>query len=364
MSDPAMSHAFPSLSRRSVFRGAVALGAGAALGGLELPGAASAAVPVPTIASCATWGARPPADPLTEISTDANKILIHHTATPNVTDYSQAHAYALARSIQNFHMDDNHWSDTGQHLTVSRGGYVMEGRHFSLAHLTSGNGMVVGAHCPGQNNQAIGIENEGTYTSTTPTTAQWNKLVDLCAYICEQYELAPTKIYGHRDYVSTDCPGDAFYARLPQLRLDVAAKLNGTPPFSVVIDNGSAGFRASAAWDTSSFSAQRYGADYRFATPVGASDAAYFSATLPAAANYRLETWYPADAGYNAATPFVVFASGGNKTVTVNQQANGGGWRDLGTYAFGAGARDLVAVSRWTSGTQYVIADAVRVTRV
>ncbi|MEV6520616.1 N-acetylmuramoyl-L-alanine amidase [Longispora sp. NPDC051575] len=364
MSDPDRAPLTAALSRRSVFRGAVALGAGATVGGLELAGPASAAVPAPAIASCAAWGARPPADPLTEISTDANKILIHHTATPNVTDYSQAHAHSLARAIQNFHMDSNHWSDTGQHLTVSRGGYVTEGRHFSLAHLTSGNGMVVGAHCPGQNNQAIGIENEGTYTSATPTTAQWTALVGLCAYICEKYAIAPTKIYGHRDYVSTSCPGDAFYARLPQLRLDVAARLNGTPAFSVVVDNASAGFRASAAWDVSSFSAQRHGGDYRFATPVGASDAAYFSATLPAAANYRVETWYPADPGYNAATPFVVFASGGSRTVTVNQQVGGGGWRDLGTFAFGAGARDLVAVSRWTSGTQYVIADAVRVTRV
>lgn len=350
------------LSRRTVMRGAVLLGAGAAVGGLELLGGAPAwAVAAPTIASCAAWGARAASDPLTQLANNPNKILIHHTASPNSTDYSQAHAYSLARSIQNYHMDSNGWSDTGQHFTVSRGGYVMEGRHFSLSKLTAGSGMVQGAHCPGQNDQAIGIENEGTYTSTTPTAALYNKLVDLCAYIADQYNLSPNAIYGHRDFVSTACPGDQFYAMLPQLRLDVAAKLAA---WSTVIDNTSAGFRASSAWAASSYSTQRYGADYRYATPVGASDAAYYSATLPSSGNYRVETWYPANTGYNAATPYLILASSGSTTVTVNQQANGGKWVNLGTYSFASGARDVVAVSRWTSGTEYVIADAVRLTRV
>ncbi|GIG68650.1 golvesin C-terminal-like domain-containing protein [Phytomonospora endophytica] len=354
----------PLMSRRNIFRGAVVLGTAATVGGFTVS-TASAAVPNPGIASCATWGARA-ASGLSQIATDANKIVIHHTATANQTDVSQAAAYRLARSIQSYHMDSNGWADTGQHFTVSRGGYAMEGRHYSLSHLTSGNGMVVGAHCPGQNSQGIGIENEGTYTSATPPDALWAKLVDVCAYICQQYGIAPSKIYGHRDYVATSCPGDKLYSMLPSLRTAVADKLNGgtTPTFQVVIDNGSAGFTASANWAVSSYSAQRYGSNYHYANPEAVSDGAYYRATLPATGDYKVETWYPADAGYNATAPFVVFASGGNKTVTVNQQGNGGKWVDLGTHAFGSGARDIVAVSRWSSGAGYVIADAVRVTRV
>jgi len=350
-----------ALSRRAMMRGAVLLGAGTAFGGLELLSAAPAlAVSTPTIASCATWGARDPSSALTLLSNNPNKILIHHTATANSTDYSQAHAYSLARTIQDYHMDSNGWSDTGQHFTVSRGGYIMEGRHYSLSKLTAGSGMVQGAHCPGQNTQAIGIENEGTYTSLTPTTALYTNLVQLCAYICSKYGLAPTEIYGHRDYYATECPGDSFYAMLPQLRTDVAAALN--PGFSVTIDNTSSSFRASSNWGTSTSSSQRYGADYRYANPVAASDAAYFSATLPSAGNYKVETWYPANTGYNATTPYVVFSSSGSQTVTVNQQANGGKWNTVGTFAFASGAQDVVAVSRWTSGTGYVIADAIRIT--
>lgn len=34
-------------------------------------------------------------------------------------------------------------------------------------------------------------------------------------------------IVGHRDYNTTQCPGDVFYARLPELRDRVAAVLLG-----------------------------------------------------------------------------------------------------------------------------------------
>jgi N-acetylmuramoyl-L-alanine amidase len=354
------------ISRRSVMRGAVLLGTGAALGGAELLAGdpANAAVATPTIASCATWGARPPSSPLTIIGTNPDKILVHHTDTANSTDYTQAHAYALARSIQNYHMDTNGWSDTGQHFTVSRGGYITEGRHNSLSKLTAGSGMVVGAHCPGQNDKAIGIENEGTYMTVAPPTALYNRLVDLCAYTCQQYGIGATKIYGHRDFLATDCPGDVLYSMLPQLRTDVAAKLAAGTAWTATVDNTSGSFRASANWGTSTYSTQRFGADYRYADPLAASDAAYYSATLPSAGNYKIETWYPANTGYNATTPYVVFSSAGNQTVTVNQQANGGKWNTVGTFAFNAGAQDVVAISRWTSGTGYVIADAIRITKV
>jgi hypothetical protein len=355
------------VSRRTVMRGAVMLGIGATAGGFELVAAtpAAAAVAAPTIASCATWGARQPSSTLTQISSNPNKILIHHTDTANSTDYSLSHAYSLARSIQNYHMDSNGWSDTGQHFTLSRGGYLMEGRHYSLSHLTSGSGMVVGAHCPGQNDQAIGIENEGTYMTVAPPAALYNQLVTFCAYICQKYGLGATKIYGHRDYYSTDCPGDVLYSMLPQLRIDVAnAMSGGGTGWTTTIDNSSAGFSASANWGTSTYSTQRYGADYRYADPQAISDAAYYSANIPSAGNYKIEVWYPANTGYNATTPYVVFTSSGSQTVTVNQQSGGGAWKSIGTFALDAGDHNIVAVSRWSSGAGYVIADAVRITQV
>jgi len=62
--------------------------------------------------------------------------------------------------------------------------------------------------------------------------------------------------------------------------------------------------------------AQRYGADYRYANPVAASDSAWFKFNIPGTGNYEVSVWYPANAGYNASTPYVIATSSGNVTRT------------------------------------------------
>ncbi|MFK3736077.1 peptidoglycan recognition family protein, partial [Streptomyces sp. NPDC088090] len=179
-------------------------GAVAAVVGTELalPGAAVAAPSpqFPWIIDCDTWGARPPSSPIQLTGNTTNKIILHHMAFPNVTDYSRAHAVQLAKDCQDLHMDTNGWIDTGNHFTISRTGIIMEGRHRSLERLLAGSNMVVGAHTVGQNTQGIGIENNGTYTSVAPPSILYASLVSLCSYICYKYGLAPTQIFGHRDF--------------------------------------------------------------------------------------------------------------------------------------------------------------------
>jgi hypothetical protein len=212
------------LPRRTLLRGAAGLAVAGAVG-LVLPRPARAAAAEPRIYSCAEWGARPPADDLVTLDHPADRILIHHIASANSTDYSLEHAFQVARDDQHDHMDNNGWSDTGQHFTVSRGGYRLEGRHGSLDALRGGSSMIQGAHCPGQNTNAIGIENEGLYTSVEPPRTQFDSLVVFCAYICRQYGIPVEEIKGHRDFYNTECPGDRLYAKLPALRAAVAKAL-------------------------------------------------------------------------------------------------------------------------------------------
>ncbi len=69
------------------------------------------------------------------------------------------------------------------------------------------------------NNTCIGIENEGTYTSASPTQALTNTLVQTLAWLCGAYGLNPqSAILGHRDFNATACPGDVLYSMLPDLR--------------------------------------------------------------------------------------------------------------------------------------------------
>lgn len=219
------------IGRRTVIKTGLGFAVALTAGGIEAwrqaPTAQAAAHfgRVPSIIDCDTWGAKPPSEPVTVLNIRSKKIIVHHTEYPNSTDYSLAHAYWLARDIQHLHMDINGWIDTGQHFTVSRGGYILEGRHRSLEALQNGYEHIRGAHCPGLNSEAIGIENEGTYFTVLPPRALWDSLVDLCVYVCRQYGINANNVFGHWDFTDTDCPGAAFYQQFPELRRQIAARV-------------------------------------------------------------------------------------------------------------------------------------------
>ena len=142
-------------------------------------------------------------------------------------------------------MDHRGWLDTGQHFTISRGGVRPGGAAPQPRGAARRAPQVEGAHCTGQNVVAVGIENEGTYTAIEPPAALWLQLRELCAYICVQYGIPPTEIYGHRDFKDTACPGDSLYGMLPRLRAEVARALGQST------ERGPAGDLAAAArWPT------------------------------------------------------------------------------------------------------------------
>ena len=216
----------PSFGRREfITRTAAVAGGAALLGAAGLAHARPArAYTQPWIYTRAEWGARPPRT-AAQIISAPDHLVVHHMAFPNSTDYSLSHAFQLSRDCQNLHMDTNGWADTGQQLTISRGGYVMEGRNRSLQAIGQGLN-VMGAQTANNNGHTLGIENEGTYISVLPPAALWNSLVQTLAWLCDDYGLDPhSAIVGHRDYVATQCPGDALYAKLPQLRNEVAGAL-------------------------------------------------------------------------------------------------------------------------------------------
>lgn len=212
------------LSRRGLLR------AGTVAGGLLATGAlhgilAGPALAQPRIYTREEWGARPPTSAATILDRAPDRIVVHHTASENTSDLSLDQAFALSRWIQDLHMDDNGWADAGQQLTISRGGYVLEGRNRSLEAIAQGD-HVMGAHVSGHNEHTIGIENEGIYVSEDTTAELFSSLVATCAWLCQVYSLDPyVAIVGHRDYNATQCPGDVLYARLPELREAVDATL-------------------------------------------------------------------------------------------------------------------------------------------
>ena len=186
-----MSDVRPALDRRTLLRAGLGAATVAVVGSeLALPGAARATpgTDLDWIIGCDSWDARPPADPLSVSTIPTNKIIVHHMAFPNVTDYSREQAVKLAKDCQDLHMDGNGWSDTGQHFTVSRGGYVLEGRHRQPGPLRAGDQQMISAHCPGENGGPSASRTRAP-TSPRPRPGLLDSLVELCTTICRKYGL-------------------------------------------------------------------------------------------------------------------------------------------------------------------------------
>ncbi|RAJ59971.1 N-acetylmuramoyl-L-alanine amidase [Streptomyces sp. Amel2xB2] len=233
----------PGFDRRALIRGGMAATAAGAIG-LSAAGTAHAAGPTsrPLRASRATaaepriytteeWGARPASGEIVIENHKPTYIVVHHTAEPgNSEDYTLEHAKQICRDIQDHHMDGNGWSDTGQQFTNSRGGFRLEGRHKSLEVVRGGTQHVQGANVGDHNSEVIGIENEGLYTDVDVPAALWDSLVQLVAWIATQYGTDLANIKGHRDFNSTECPGEILYGRLQELRDAVGNALGLSSP--------------------------------------------------------------------------------------------------------------------------------------
>ncbi len=216
------------ISRRNVLRAAAGI---AAADVLMYGGEVRAyADDMPRVYTRKEWGALKPRRAPKVLTRPPDHIIVHHTASPNVTELTKDHAFGLSRQIQRFHMEGRGWDDIGEQLTISRGGIVMEGRTGSLQAIQR-NELVVGAQSLHHNAHTLGIENEGTYMSDAVPARLWSSLVEVCTWLCTAHALDPaTAIVGHRDYNSTDCPGDVLYRRLPELRREVARGLIRNDP--------------------------------------------------------------------------------------------------------------------------------------
>ncbi|NLU68880.1 N-acetylmuramoyl-L-alanine amidase [Streptomyces sp. HNM0574] len=245
--------------RRTLLRGGLSATAAGALGltggtaYAASPGAgARGAAAEPRVHTTAEWKARPPSSDIVVEDHKPAYIVVHHTVEPgNGEDYSLAHAKRIAREIQDAHMARG-WGDTGQQFTNSRGGHVLEGRHRSLEVVRGGRQHVKGANVSGHNSEVVGIENEGLYSEVDVPRALWESLVGLVSWIAERYGTDTANIVGHRDFNSTECPGDVLYGRLRELREAVAASLGRGPvPASAstwpLLRPGSSGPRVRAA---------------------------------------------------------------------------------------------------------------------
>jgi uncharacterized protein with LGFP repeats len=188
---------------------------------------------MPTVVTRKQWGADPSLGDRCwqpRLGDTFTMVFIHHTAGSN--HYSRSQSPAVVRGVYAYHTQARGWCDIGYNFLVDRYGTIYEGRRGGIRL------PVRGAHAGDYNVDTTGISLMGDFTKASPTRAMKHSLVQLVAWrMGTAYHGAygrPTvngkvlsRISGHRDAMSTDCPGQQVYDWLPTLRQRVATRLGG-----------------------------------------------------------------------------------------------------------------------------------------
>lgn len=133
----------------------------------------------------------------------------------------------------------------------------------------------------------------------------------------------------------------------------------------VIVDNTSPDVSLTGSWTTSSFSGEKYGADY-FYGAVGTTTRYVTYAPQLQAGLYDVYVWWNDGSDRASKAPISVYANGLRYYLEKDMRSSGGQWVRIGTYTFGAtkGANNAVLIKTQlddgTNANGFVIADAVR----
>jgi hypothetical protein len=130
----------------------------------------------------------------------------------------------------------------------------------------------------------------------------------------------------------------------------------------LLIDNKSA--LSVGLWSTGSSAVDKYGSDYRFKS--GGTGAAYHQYTpyITEPGVYEVYEWHPQGGNRSTNAPHIITYDGGIYTNIVNQQVDGGNWNLLGAFTFAAGTAGNIKITDGFTGTNSVMADAIKLVRV
>ncbi len=158
------------------------------------------------------WGASPAvAARMTPLRGAWSRITVHHSAE-TATDPeggSLDETAAALRKIQRHQMQNQGWGDIGYHFLIDASGRIYEGRTLEWQ----------GAHASGNNNnQNIGICVLGDFSRRSPTPAAMKSLELLVRELRRTYRISNSRVYAHKQFRPTVCPGPALDAWVRDLR--------------------------------------------------------------------------------------------------------------------------------------------------
>jgi uncharacterized protein YqiB (DUF1249 family) len=157
-----------------------------------------------------------------EYSKQVELLVVHHTAI-QVTGDARSPEERM-RALYELHSNGRGWGDIGYHYVIAEDGSIFEGK--------AGGDYVVGGHVYCGNVGTVGIALMGNFEIEQPTQVQMRSLQWLLDRLAKRYGIDPRRtvqfqgkerlpILGHRDLLSTDCPGYYVAETLGQIRTNV-----------------------------------------------------------------------------------------------------------------------------------------------
>ncbi len=135
------------------------------------------------------------------------RLTVHHDGMNAFTTADRSAAAQRLESIRSAHVGQG-WADIGYHYIIDPGGRVWQGRPISLQ----------GAHVRQNNPGNIGIMVMGNYNKQPVSVASQRALQATLATLMQQHRISSSRVYTHRELVSTACPGESLQRTMDTLR--------------------------------------------------------------------------------------------------------------------------------------------------
>ncbi|MEM0999050.1 MAG: SH3 domain-containing protein [Bacteroidota bacterium] len=141
----------------------------------------------------------------------------HHTYSPSYKHFKGDNHFTLQRNMKNYHVNQNGWSDIGQHFSTFTDGTIVTGRSIERSP----------ACIYGANSNSVCIEHVGNFDAGGDAMSEAHKatIIGMTAALCEKFEVPVNTdkvIYHHWYNLSTgkrnngsggnkSCPGTNFF---------------------------------------------------------------------------------------------------------------------------------------------------------
>ncbi len=140
------------------------------------------------------------------VSRTVHMLQQHHTWRPSYSNFTGTNHFAMQDGMRRYHVNNNGWSDIGQHFSIFPDGAVLSGRRLNQSPACILN----------KNSGAICIENIGDFDvgQDQMTQAQQDAILRVSAAILRRFSGIAANQNGvvyHHWFAAKSCPGTGFF---------------------------------------------------------------------------------------------------------------------------------------------------------